>query len=413
MMAACNEIESPVAGDNATGDNAADGKTGSDPIRVVHVVPNLSTGGMERLVVEMLKHADRQQFVPHVLCIGQRGELAREADELGISVTALEAPLRRNPRLPFKIARYLRSINADVIHTHGPYAQFYGGLAAYIAGGLPVVHTMHGFPWPRTVRRRLLSRISNALTRFIVPVSHDLAKYARCELKAPAKRVRVVHNGIDSSHFDAAVVSLSAPRYSSLMVARLSSEKDFASLIAAVDVIRQKHHEFRLAIAGEGPQRADIERQIDHLQLRRHIELLGNRSDIPDLLSRSETFVLSTHTEGISIALLESMACGLPVVATAVGGNPEVLADGETGFLVPPGNPEALADRLLWLINHPQEARAMGAAGRLRVEEKFNIRVMAATYERLYRHCPRRNAIDDRFAKRKAVSTAEGQATPR
>jgi sugar transferase (PEP-CTERM/EpsH1 system associated) len=354
-----------------------------EPIRVVHVVPNLCTGGMERLVLEMLEHSNPERASPQVLCIGQRGQYAADAEELGVAVTALHAPIRRNLRLPFKLARFLRHTRTEVVHTHGPYAQFYGAVAARMAG-CPVIHTMHGFPWPRTWRRRLLGRLSNSLTRSIVAVSHDLSDYALGELQVPAERLHVIHNGIECDRFSLARREAGSRRFDAIMVARLSSEKDFPSLLQAVGLVQQKRPDFRLAIAGDGPLRQEVEDLIEQLRLEQHVELLGNRSDVPSLLTQAEVFVLSTHTEGLSIALLEAMACGKPIVATAVGGNPEVVVDGETGFLVPRDAPQVLASRLLWLTEHPEEARRMGAAGRRRVEQQFNIRRMVESYEDLY-----------------------------
>ncbi|MEX2139919.1 MAG: glycosyltransferase [Pirellulales bacterium] len=360
-----------------------DRKPKCEPVRVVHVVPNLCTGGMERLVLEMLQHSIAKLTSPQVFCIGQRGQYAAEAEELGVPVTALRAPMRRNPRLPFRLARLLRSVKAEVVHTHGPYAHFYGAIAARLAG-CSVVHTMHGFPWPRTWRRRLLGRVSNSLTCSIVAVSHNLADYALGELHVPAERLHVIHNGIECDRFSPAYIDAGSRQFDAIMVARLSSEKDFPTLLQAVGLVRQKRPDFRLLIAGEGPQRPQIEGLIARLHLEQNIELLGNRSDVPSLLSQAQVFVLSTHTEGLSIALLEAMACGKPIVATAVGGNPEVVVDGETGFLVPHGAAETLASRLLWLSDHPEEARRMGGAGRRRVEQRFNIRRMVESYEDLY-----------------------------
>jgi sugar transferase (PEP-CTERM/EpsH1 system associated) len=365
-----------------------------EPIRVVHLLPNLRTGGMERLIVEMAKHADRSRTSPQVVCIGERGQLATEAEKFGVEVIALDLPIGRNPRLPLTLARLIRRLRAEVLHTHGPYAQFYGGVAARIAGGCRVVHTMHGFPWPRNWRRRLLSRLSNALTQYVVAVSHDLATYARDELKASPDRLRVIHNGIDAERFSCAAEHTgpdSEGRFAAVMVARLSSEKDFATLFQAIGLVRQKHPNFDLAIAGDGPLRPQLESQIEQLALREHVHLLGNVNDIPKLLSSSQVFVLSSHTEGLSIALLEAMAQGLPVVATAVGGNPEVVVEGETGFLVPRESPGMLADRLVWLFEHRHAAHSMGAAGRRRVEDEFDVRRMVASYEDLYSQSARRN----------------------
>jgi glycosyltransferase involved in cell wall biosynthesis len=354
-----------------------------DPVRVVHLVPNLCIGGMERLVLDMLRLSDHRRVMPQVLCIGERGEFAAEARDLGVMVSSLNATIGRNPRLPFLLARFFRAAKTEVVHTHGPYAHFYGTIAAKIAGACRVVHTVHGFPWPPSWRRRIVNQFSGQLTKYLVTVSRDLSGYAKRELGVRSKKLRVIYNGIDSNRFSQSNGKRN-DRAAIIMVSRLSSEKDFPTLLHAADAIRRKKPDFLLRLAGDGPQRGNTERLIHELALERHVELLGNRSDIPELLSNAAAFVLSTHTEGISIALLEAMASGLPIVATDAGGNREVVVEGETGFLVPRQSPAMLASRLLWILDHPDESRQMGAAGRRRVEEVFDIRRMVSEYERLY-----------------------------
>ncbi len=354
-----------------------------DPVRVVHLVPNLCIGGMERLVFDMLRLSDHRRVSPQVLCIGERGEFAAEARDLGVMVSSLNAPIGRNLRLSFQLARFFRSAKTEVVHTHGPYAHFYGTVAAKITGTCRVVHTVHGFPWPQSWRRRIVNQFAGQLTKYLVTVSQDLSGYAKHDLGVRSKKLRVIYNGIDANRFSLGNGKRN-DRAAIIMVSRLSSEKDFPTLLNAADAIRRKKPDFLLRLAGDGPQRGKIERLVHELALERHVELLGNRSDIPELLSNAAAFVLSTHTEGLSIALLEAMASGLPIVATDVGGNREVVVEGETGFLVPRQSPAMLASRLLWILDHPEESRQLGAAGRRRVEEIFDIRRMVSEYERLY-----------------------------
>ena len=319
-----------------------------------------------------------------MLCISEQGELGDGAQRDGVAVSALNEPIGRNGRLPFRLAATLRSMEAEVIHTHGPYAHLYGTVAARLAGNCRVVHTMHGFPWPRTRRRRMLNRLSSALTSYVVAVSNDLASYARRELNVREEKLRVIHNGINVDAFAEQNGRDWTKREGAIMVARLSPEKDFQSLLMAADLVRKRHPDFRLMLAGEGPQRGEVEGLIRKLDLDQHVKLLGTRSDVPDLLASARVFILSSHTEGLSVALLEAMACGLPVVATAVGGNPEVVVDGDTGFLVAERSPDQLAGRLLWLLEHPDKAKWMGEAGRHRVREMFSVRRMVESYEKLY-----------------------------
>lgn len=368
-------IEAAAPARNAT--------THARPVRVVHVLPNLSTGGMERLLIEMLRHTDRSLVAPRVLCIGQRGELADEAERMGVRVDALGQPTGRNYGLIFTLARWFRAADTEVVHTHGPYSHFYGALAARLSGGRPLVHTKHGFLWPWTRRAYWQSRLAGKLSTRVVAVSNDLAEHARLNEKLPNGRLEVLYNGIDTHKFEPAAGAGVGPP-TAIMVARFSSEKDFETLLRATKRVLERQPNFRLKLIGDGPLHDEMQTLGTQLAIERAVEFLGNRQDVPALLSTADMFILSTHTEGMSISLLEAMAAGLPVIATSVGGNPEVIVEGQTGFLVPRASPESLAEKIVWLLDHPGEAKYMGRAGRKRVETQFDVRLTTKAYERLY-----------------------------
>jgi glycosyltransferase involved in cell wall biosynthesis len=167
-------------------------------------------------------------------------------------------------------------------------------------------------------------------------------------------------------------------------VARLSPEKDLANLLRAVALVVSKAPEFRLDIAGDGPCRTELQALAAELKLASQVRFLGEVRDIAKLLGQARLFVLPSQTEGISLTILEAMARGLPVLATNVGGTPEIVVSGTSGLLVPPRDPVALAEGILKLWDNGDVARQMGLAGRRRVEDHFDIRTMVATYEALY-----------------------------
>ena len=167
-------------------------------------------------------------------------------------------------------------------------------------------------------------------------------------------------------------------------VARLSSEKDPANLLRAAARVAAADPTFRLELAGDGPLRGELSALAESLGIAGLVKFLGDVRDVPALLSRASLFVLPSKAEGISLTLLEAMATGLPVVATSVGGNPEVVVHGQTGHLVPSEDPAGLAEAILWMRRHSEDAQLMGRAGRRRVEDVFDIRAMVAQYERLY-----------------------------
>jgi glycosyltransferase involved in cell wall biosynthesis len=166
-------------------------------------------------------------------------------------------------------------------------------------------------------------------------------------------------------------------------VARLSTEKDHATLLAAFALVHARHPDAHLTLIGEGGQRAALETQRDGLRLQGAVTFAGNRSDVAALLPAFDIFALSSQTEGMSLTLLEAASAGLPIVATRVGGNPEVVADGETGLLVPAGDPARFSAALLDLATRPDRA-AMGALARERVAERYEMGRTVAAYEALY-----------------------------
>jgi glycosyltransferase involved in cell wall biosynthesis len=349
-------------------------------LRVAHVTLGLDIGGQEKLLVEFARHADRGRFALHFVSLTSAGALAGDIEACGWPVTALEAPQGLRPGIIGQLAKLFWKLRIDVVHTHDDRPNVYGVPAARLAGVPRVLHTRHNQGTALTARQRLLVRlVALGNNRFVV-VSQDSARWAICQGIA-RRKVVVLHNGIDLERFGLAGA---APEGPAVLVARLAPEKDIATLLHAAQRIVCQRPDFRLEIAGDGPCRADLEALRDRLGLCAQVRFLGPVREVAELLARARLFVLSSVTEGISLTLLEAMARGLPVVATAVGGNPEVVATGETGLLVPPRDPAALAEAVLSLWSQPGTIARLGTAGRRRVEAHFDVRRMVAAYEAMY-----------------------------
>jgi glycosyltransferase involved in cell wall biosynthesis len=350
-------------------------------LRIAHVTLGLDMGGQEKLLVEFAQHVDRKCFALEFLSLGSRGTLAEEIEAHSWPVTALNEPTGLRPGLVLRLARFLRRRKIDVVHTHDVRPLIYGAVAARLARVPSVVHTRHGQDSRITPRQRALVRFAARLTDRFVCVSEDSARLT-IEQGVAAAKVRAIINGIDVEQF---AYTGPQPRGPVVTIARLSPEKDIANLIRTAAIVAGAEPGFRLEIAGDGPCRVDLEALIDGLGLKDRVRLLGQVRDVRSLLGRASLFVLPSVSEGVSLTLLEAMARGLAVVATRVGGNPEVVVDGDTGQLVPARNPDALADAMLALLRDPERSRRMGLAGRRRVEQVFDVRRMVADYEELYR----------------------------
>lgn len=350
------------------------------PIRVVHVVPQLNMGGLEKLLVEFARHADWERFDLHFLCLDSRGELADDIEQCGASVTALNVKPGLRPSLIGRLGWHFHRAKVDVVHTHNTKPLLYAAPAARLMRVPALIHTRHGQSYQASGRVTTGFRLACHLAHRVVCVSEDSARLSARE-GIQRKSLGTIWNGIDVDRFDYLGPRAKGP---ALMVGRLTAVKDVETLVRATKLAVQVDPTFRLEIAGDGPCLPALKRLTSELGLMDHIRFLGEVRDIPALLARASLFVLSSLSEGVSLALLEAMARGLPVVATRVGGNPEVVVEGETGLLVPARSEVELAWAMMRLRNDPEGSRRMGAAGRQRVQQHFDVRQMVAAYEALY-----------------------------
>ncbi|MDB5334713.1 MAG: glycosyl transferase group 1 [Planctomycetaceae bacterium] len=353
---------------------------GRRALRVCHVSLTLKTGGLERLLADIARYHDVLDCVPEFVALNEVGRFADVIREAGCTVHQLK------PSGVFghvrQLARLFRAGQFDVVHTHNTYPHIYGSIAAKLAGVPVVVNTRHGQRAGGNWKTQTLFRWSSHLVNRIVAVSDDAAQLCIKTDGVAARKVTRIWNGIDIDDFNFAG-PVSAPV--AISVARLSAEKDFPTLLRALSIAIQDIPDLVLKLVGDGPERSRLELLARELNLAHHIEFLGERSDVPALLTQSGFFVTATLTEGISLTLLEAMAVGLPVLATSVGGNSEIVQVPQTGRLVPPGDPAGLAAAMVDMCRQMQSWHQMGRAGRERVEEHFEVRRMVSDYERLYR----------------------------
>jgi glycosyltransferase involved in cell wall biosynthesis len=349
-------------------------------IRVAHLSVGLDIGGLEKLLVEFARHSDRDRFDLRFVSLSTRGELAEEIEAAGWPVTALNFPPGFRPRIALELAGLFKQWQIDVVHTHDDRPCIYGAPAARLAGVPHVIHTRHGRSPLLSPRQLFLVRLASRLTDRFVCVSNDAAILS-VRQGISRRRVRTIWNGIDLERFPYSGPSFGGPI---VAVARLSPEKGLQHLLRAVDIAARSCPAIRAEIAGDGPCMTELVVLGDRLGLTDRVCLHGQVHDVPALLSRAGLFVLPSLSEGISLTLLEAMARGLPVVATAVGGNCEVVQPNVTGLLVPAADPSSLAAAIVRLMQDPATAHAMGAAGRRRVETLFDVRNMVAAYESIY-----------------------------
>lgn len=353
------------------------------PVRVVHLVTSLAIGGLEKVVLDLVRYRTRERFGARVICLDASGVLQQGFAELGVPVESIGTSGSVPARI-VRLARRLRHLKPDVLHTHNPQAHLHGTLAARLAGVPVVVHTRHGRQFLGRQPLAAFSRLASRWTSEFVAVSEDAASLARKTERVPEGKLRVIRNGIDVTRFEEPAGTPASLRSRGISVGRLDPIKDQATLLRAVRLVVNSVPAFELDLVGDGPSRAELEALARALDLGSHVRFLGYREDVGSLLACADFFVLSSISEGLSLALLEAMAAGLPVVATDVGGNREVVVPGDTGYLVPAQSAEALAAAMASLLADESDAGRMGGAARRRIESHFNVRTVVAQYERIY-----------------------------
>ena len=351
-------------------------------------------GGPERQMLG-LAHAIPAHLTTTFLCLMERGNaepFVQQVENRGLPAVRLAHNYPNLPRVISEVAGAIRSLGCDVLLTHGYKADIIG-LAASRLARVPVIMVSRG--WTGTTRKvRLYEQVDRMVLRCadrVVCVSEGQAHKVR-NAGVVEDRIAVICNAVDTSRFAKAdpaarvfLRSLFHRRMRRIVVAvgRLSPEKGFDQLVQAADIVCHQRDDVGFVLIGDGPLSEVLRAQIDAMGLKDRFVLAGFRGDVDQLLPHAACLVQSSHTEGMPNVVLEAMAAAIPVVATAVGGTPELVVDGKTGWLVPPANPEAIANRVLRILAGSTLIAPMGIAARRRVEEHFSFAAQALSYEHL------------------------------
>jgi glycosyltransferase involved in cell wall biosynthesis len=359
--------------------------------QVAHVVLSLGAGGTERLVIEICKRLPSITAV--VCCLDEPGAWATELTTRGINVVSLSRQPGFHPSLGWRIARLAREQRASVLHCHHYSPFVYGRIAALASTHLRVVFTEHGrlSDGQPSRKRRLVNPVLGRLAGDIYAVSADLRRHMLAE-GFPAERVSVIHNGIDPGSVptpadrDRARRLLGVSSRALLVgtVARFDPVKDLTTLLDAFVALRSTVPHAELLLVGDGSERSRLEQRAIDAGVQGAVHFTGYRADARRLLPALDIYVNSSTTEGISLTILEAMAAALPIVATHVGGNPEVVVAGDTGVLVPARAIDPLAAALCGLALAPERREALGIAGRRRLTRYFTIDRMVDAYRHVY-----------------------------
>jgi glycosyltransferase involved in cell wall biosynthesis len=357
---------------------------------VLQLSSSSGPGGAEAVVASLASGLDRARY-RSVVCLFRDGWLRDRCERLGVETHVV--PMRGMLDLGWlrRFTRLLRDRRVAVIHAHEFGANTYGTLAGRLAG-VPAVATVHGRSYYADCRRRRLAYRVVSCAAAMVAVSEDVKRFVVEATGVPAGRVRVVLNGVaaatpvpeETRARLRAELGIRDGERVVTVVGSLYPVKGHRYLLEAVPRVLESFPSTVFLIAGRGGCEGDLREQARGLGIETRVRFLGLRGDVPVLLAASDVFVLPSLSEGLSIAILEAMAAGRPVVATRVGGNPELVLHGQTGVLVPPADPPALASAMVGVLTDPEASRRLGEEGRRLVTDRFGIDAMVKQYEAIY-----------------------------
>lgn len=361
-------------------------------MKIEMVLPALPAAGMEMVAARLTRRLVGRGHSVGITCIEEVGDLGERLQAEGYRVSLVPSPGIRTIFRPAALERWFRTLSPDVVHVHsGSWLK--GARAAARAGVPRIVHTVHGLFEHEPKHQWWLKSWAARYTHMIVTVSPLLRDEFRFRLGLPDERLRVISNGVDVHAFSPGPRSqivrreLNLPPESILVgtVARLEPVKNQRILVDAFAAVAAARPDVFLVLIGEGSLRNDLERRIAELGLSSRVFLFGAAAETAPIYRDLDIFVLPSFTEGTSISILEAMASGLAVIATRVGGNPELLGDGRCGKLVPSGDASALADVLSVLVASSACRRALGQRARERAVECYSEDRVLDEYEAIYR----------------------------
>jgi glycosyltransferase involved in cell wall biosynthesis len=360
-------------------------------LRVTHVINTAEVGGGAEHLIQLTR-ALAPHGVDSAVIAGRDGPASARLREVGVPVEVLGSMRVGSPA---RLAERLRRASPDLLHLHGSRAALVGTLASGRSGSRPIVYTAHAFSFRRRMPAPLpwlAARVESWICRQVAAVvcltRGDVEEAAARGV--PTGRCVVIPNGIALDRFPAGgdrrrELGIGSATPVVGMLARLVPQKDPLTFVGAARRVAEAMPDARFVLAGDGPLRTEVERAARELIEAGRLTLTGFRSDVPELLATFDVVVMPSLWEGLPLALLESMAAGRAVVASRLPGHAEVIEEGVSGLLVPPGEPDPIASAILALLADPERRRALGRGARARVECDYSVERMAEATARLYR----------------------------
>jgi glycosyltransferase involved in cell wall biosynthesis len=357
---------------------------------VLHLIGSTGLYGAERWILALMRALDpvtvQSTLVNLVDNKNEVSEVVAAARQRGQTAMDFYTGGRFNPFSAARMVRWVREQDVRIIHGHGFKSDLFGFLTSRMAG-CAMMTTPHGWSVEKDRKLQMYEQLDRWLFRFmdlVCPLSPALAEGLKSSIHAA--RLRLVYNGVDIDEVQAA---LSAKRnhsddYVIGYIGRLVPLKNLETLLASFQLLKVDRPHIRLVIVGDGPERGNLEHQAKHLGLKGRVDFLGFRDDAAACLGDFDLFVLPSLSEGIPRCIMEAMAASVPVVVSDIPGNRSLVSNGKTGLLFPVGDSRELADKIRYMMDHPDASREMALCGKRKVEDEYSSRKMAREYTGLY-----------------------------
>jgi glycosyltransferase involved in cell wall biosynthesis len=367
--------------------------------KICYLINGLSSGGAEMMLYRLLERLDREKYDPHVvILLNLDGPLRKRIEDLRISVRSVGFRSKYDFHALWKLFKIIKTIKPDILHTQLFASDIIGRIMGkYLK--VPVIITSIRNSYYGGFWRDKMIQWTERFTDRTTIVSREAAKQFSERKVIPQEKLRVIYNGIDVDKYHHQAnredkkhkrlsIGLPVNGFLLLCVGSLTRQKGYPDLFQAFQMLLPSDCNLYLVVVGSGPMEGYIKQIVADRKLLDRVFLLGQCDKVPEIMAAADIFVLASLWEGLPGVVMEAMASQLPLVATAVGGTPELVVENETAYLVEPGQPEQLASALHKMIALPEETRQrMGKAGRVRITKHFNVDNMVKSYEVLYEDC--------------------------
>jgi glycosyltransferase involved in cell wall biosynthesis len=364
-------------------------------VRILFLVNGFAIGGAEVKLLELVREIKirfPKTYYPIVCAVGQGGPLQERFEKMNVETYVFSKRHRYDVFLIYKVFQLIQKRRINIVQTTLYYADIIGAYTAKLAGIKRIVSwDAMTAPYHYGMKNLLAYRLASKWFTVAVAVSHAIREKIIYERHVPADKTTTIHYGVDNRYFSDTnnesyrkKLGFHSKNIVIGTVARLSEQKGHRYLIDATKEVVGRYPNIRVLFIGDGPLRKELELQVNRLGLDSVIKFLGFRSDVKELLSTLDIFVLPSLFEGLPNVVLEAMACGKPVIATNVSGIPEIIDDHQTGILIPPKDSNAIAQAIYQMLQNPKKMKMMGKMSRNRVEEKFSLKQQVNAFVELY-----------------------------